>query len=357
MAGFAVPLPSSGREETAGRRPGRSPWENVPVKRVAAIDCGTNSIRLLVADTEWVDLPGGGRRARLSEDLTRQMRIVRLGQDVDRTGVLDPAALERTFAATREYQAMIRRLGAQEIRVVATSATRDAANAADFLRGMSQILGVEPQIVPGTEEAALSFAGAVSGAPVDAPRPLLVVDIGGGSTELVVGSDAVEQAVSLNMGSVRVTEKFFAGIAADRGVPAGAQAAAAEWIDARLDEADQRLDLSRVATVIGVAGTVTTVTAQALGLTCYQPERIDGASLTLDQTEEAVRFMVDQPVPVKAALGFMPKGREDVIAAGALIWSRVLARVTERAAARGRTIDHTLTSEHDILDGIALSMA
>jgi len=327
------------------------------VKRVAAIDCGTNTIRLLVADVQQVDRPDGGWGARLAEDLTRQMRIVRLGQDVDRTGVLAPEALERTFAAAQEYQEMIDRLGADQVRVVATSATRDAANTADFTRGIRQILGVDPQIVPGTEEAALSFAGAIGAAPVEAAPPLLVVDIGGGSTELVVGADAVEQAVSLNMGSVRVTEKFFADVPADRGVPADAEAAATAWIDQRLDEAEQQVDLGRVGTLMGVAGTVTTVTAQALGLASYQPERIDGARLDLGQTAQAVRFMVDQPLAVKAALGFMPRGREDVIAAGALIWSRVIARVVERAASRGHVIDHTLTSEHDILDGIALSMA
>ncbi len=329
----------------------------VDVKRVAAIDCGTNSIRLLVADVERVDPPDGGVGARLVKDVTRQMRIVRLGQDVDRTGRLAPQALERTFAAAREYQEMINRLGVDRVRVVATSATRDATNTADFTRGIRQILGVDPQIVPGTEEAALSFAGAISAAPLDAARPLLVVDIGGGSTELVLGADAVEQAVSLNMGSVRITEKFFANIPADQGIPADAEAAATAWIDERLDEAERQVDLARVGTLIGVAGTVTTVTAQALGLSTYEPEQIDGARLDLEQTKRAVRFMVDQPVTVKAALGFMPKGREDVIAAGALIWSRVIARVVERAASDGHVIDHTLTSEHDILDGIALSMA
>jgi exopolyphosphatase/guanosine-5'-triphosphate,3'-diphosphate pyrophosphatase len=327
------------------------------VKRVAAIDCGTNSIRLLVADTEWADLPGGGRRPRIVSDLTRQMRIVRLGEGVDRTGVLAPAAIGRTLAAAAEYKEMIDRLDAQEIRVVATSATRDAANAGDFSRGMREVLGVEAQIVPGTEEAALSFAGAVSAAPPDAVRPLLVVDIGGGSTELVLGSDAVEQAVSIDMGSVRVTEKFLAGCPADEGVPAEEEAAAVAWIDRRLDDAESQVDLTRVGTLVGVAGTITTVTAQALDLPCYQPERIDGASLPLDRVDQAVRFMVDQPVAVKAALGFMPKGREDVIAAGALVWSRVIARVVSRAASRGHAIDHTVTSEHDILDGIALSIA
>lgn len=317
--------------------------------RVAAIDCGTNSIRLLVADADWEEGPSGTRVPRL-HDLTRQMRIVRLGQGVDRTGVLDPAAIERTLEATREYAEMIDRLGADSIRFVSTSATRDASNREEFVEGVRRVLGVAPEVVPGTEEAALSFRGAVSGVDPAAPRPLLVVDIGGGSTELVLGSATVEQSVSIDMGSVRVTEKFL-----QAGVDRHSEAAAVSWIDVQLDAASDRVDLSRVGTLVGVAGTVTTITAQALGLTSYQPERIDGADLTLEEIDAAVRFMVEEPVPVKAALGFMPQGREDVIAAGALIWSRVVARVVERAATRGHTIDHVLTSEHDILDGIALS--
>ncbi|MDN6565855.1 MAG: Ppx/GppA family phosphatase [Propionibacterium sp.] len=317
--------------------------------RVAAIDCGTNSIRLLVADVEWQEGPGDTRTPHL-RDLTRQMRIVRLGQGVDRTGVLDPGAIERTLEATREYAEMIDRLGVDSIRFVSTSATRDASNRAEFVEGVRRILGVEPEVVPGTEEAALSFRGAISAVDAQAPRPLLVVDIGGGSTELVLGSDTVEQAVSIDMGSVRVTEKFLTN-----GVDRHSEAAAVSWIDAQLDAAADRVDLARVGTLVGVAGTVTTVTAQALGLTSYQPERIHGAVLDLAQVDAAVRFMVEEPIPVKAALGFMPQGREDVIAAGALIWSRVIARVVERAATRGHVIDHVLTSEHDILDGIALS--
>ena len=317
--------------------------------RVAAIDCGTNSIRLLVADVEWQEGPGDTRTPHL-RDLTRQMRIVRLGQGVDRTGVLDPGAIERTLEATREYAEMIDRLGVDSIRFVSTSATRDASNRAEFVEGVRRILGVEPEVVPGTEEAALSFRGAISAVDAQAPRPLLVVDIGGGSTELVLGAETVEQAVSIDMGSVRVTEKFLTS-----GVDRHSEAAAVSWIDAQLDAAADRVDLARVGTLVGVAGTVTTVTAQALGLTSYQPERIHGAVLDLAQVDAAVRFMVEEPIPVKAALGFMPQGREDVIAAGALIWSRVIARVVERAATRGHVIDHVLTSEHDILDGIALS--
>ncbi len=329
-------------------------WEDGPVKRVAAIDCGTNSIRLLVADAEDIDSDSGTDTVRLS-DLTRQMRIVRLGKDVDRTGVLDPEAVERTLVATRDYAEMIDRLGATSVRFVATSATRDASNRDVFVEGVKEILGVTPEVVAGTEEAGLSFRGAISGVDPSAARPLLVVDIGGGSTELVLGDGEVEQAISLNMGSVRVTEKFLSTVSADGGVPPEAEAAAIAWIDKRLDEAEATIDLTRVGTLVGVAGTVTTLTAQALGLESYQPERIDGAVLSPAQFDDSIRFMVDQPIAVKAALGFMPKGREDVIAGGALIWSRIIDRVVERAAQSGHAIDRVLTSEHDILDGIALS--
>lgn len=318
--------------------------------RIAAIDCGTNSVRLLVADV--VNEQG---RTRLVE-VTRLMRIVRLGQGVDRTGRLAPEAVERTFTALREYKQIIDDLGAGPTRFVSTSAVRDAANREEFQAGVRDILGVEAEVIPGSEEAALSFAGAVSGIDAHWPRPLMVVDIGGGSTELVLGSDTVEQSISIDMGSVRVTEKFLAGGDPLTGITPEAEAAAVEWIDARLDEAEKSVDLSRVGTLVGVAGTVTTVTAQALGLDEYRPDLVDGAALTVDEVEAGVRFMVDQPIAVKAALGFMPPGREDVIAAGALIWSRIVARVVARVAKRGHCIDKVLTSEHDILDGIGWSL-
>ena len=319
--------------------------------RVAAIDCGTNSIRLLVADATV----GEDGRPRLA-DLTRQMRIVRLGQGVDARGYLDPAAIERTVEATVEYQRMIEKLGATRTRFVATSATRDASNSAEFVRQIKAVIGVEPEVVFGTQEASLSFSGAVGGLGEGVSAPMLVVDIGGGSTELVLGSTSVKQAVSIDMGAVRVTEKFFAHVDPAGGVPKAEQERAIAWIDEQLDGAEKAVDLARVRSLVGVAGTVTTLTAQALGLTSYQPERIHGARLSADRIEEAVRFMVDQPVSVKASLGFMPEGREDVIAAGALIWSRIVTRVLERARDAGHPIDEVVTSEHDILDGIAMAM-
>ena len=321
------------------------------VTRVAAIDCGTNSIRLLVADV--VRDQGGARLT----DLTRQMRIVRLGRGVDRTGVLEGAAIERAVEATVEYQRMIEALGASRVRFVATSATRDAANSDEFTREIRRVIGVDPEVVPGTEEASLSFSGAVSGLGGSVDAPMLVVDIGGGSTELVLGDARVEQAVSVNMGAVRVTEKFLSGVDPAGGVPPQDEARVVAWVDEQLDVAEKSVDLGRVRTLVGVAGTVTTLTAQALGLTSYQPERIHGAALSEEEIGAAVRFMVDQPVALKAALGFMPEGREDVIAGGALIWSRIVRRVLARAAQAGHPIARVRTSEHDILDGIALAMA
>ena len=320
--------------------------------RVAAIDCGTNSIRLLVADGETM-----GEHITLN-DLTRQMRIVRLGQGVDRTGRLAPEAIERTLAAVREYKRMIDNLGATDIRFVSTSAMRDAENRQDFIEPVKELLGVYPEVVPGTEEAALSFAGAASSVHAYDRGKVLVVDIGGGSTEMVVGTlgKGVDAAYSADMGSVRVTEKFFAGCASDQPIPDGVQAQASEWIDARLDEAEEVVDFSSVRGVVGVAGTITTIAAHALGLASYQPEKIDGAFLSHADTDASVRFMLEQPLAVKAALGFMPEGRADVIAGGALIWKRVMDRVTLRCENTNHPIVGAHVSEHDILDGIALSM-
>lgn len=320
--------------------------------RVAAIDCGTNSIRLLVADGETQ-----GERVILN-DLTRQMRIVRLGQGVDRTGRLAPEAIERTLAAVREYKRMIDNLGATDIRFVSTSAMRDAENRQEFIEPVKNLLGVYPEVVPGTEEAALSFAGAASSVHAYDRGKVLVVDIGGGSTEMVVGTlgKGVDAAYSADMGSVRVTEKFFAGCASDQPIPDGVQAQASEWIDARLDEAEEAVDFSSVRGVVGVAGTITTIAAHALGLASYQPEKIDGAFLSHADIDASVRFMLEQPLAVKAALGFMPEGRADVIAGGALIWKRVMDRVTLRCENTNHPIVGAHVSEHDILDGIALSM-
>lgn len=299
------------------------------MKSVAAIDCGTNSIRLLIA----TETPTG------LVDVDREMRIVRLGQGVDRTGRLADAAVERTLAAVREYQERISHHDVDRIRFVGTSAMRDANNGKQLMDSVEAIIGVRPEIIPGAEEAALSFRGAVSS--LTAPAPRMIVDIGGGSTEFVFGGDTPEAAISIDMGSVRVTERF----GSDFG-------AAAQWIDRKLDVAESTVDFTRLGSLVGVAGTVTTLAAHSLGATGYQPELTHGKFLTWEQWNAAADFMMDQPVEVKAALPFMPQGRADVIGAGALIWQRIIHRVAQRTPELGGAY----VSEHDILDGIALSL-
>lgn len=288
--------------------------------RVAAIDCGTNSIRLLIAET-YPQL----------RDLVREMRIVRLGQDVNRTGQLQPEAIERTLAAVREYQKLIEEYGVEDVRFVATSAMRDARNGADFIAAVQDIMGVTPQVVPGTMEAALTFRGAT--AFVEEEPPTLVVDIGGGSTEFVLDGD---KSISVDMGSVRVTEMF---TSLDD---------ARAWVDEQLAKV---MSFQSVRSVVGVAGTVTTLAAGALGATEYSPELTHGKFLTWQQWQDAIDFIVAAPLEVRAALGYMPAGRADVIPAGAVIWERILLRLRESSPElRGAYV-----SEHDILDGIALA--
>lgn len=310
--------------------------------RVAAIDCGTNSIRLLIADRDQGTLT----------DVVRRMEIVRLGQGVDRTGRLDPQALERTLAATRDYATECRSHGVQALRFVATSATRDAENREEFFAGVREALEVEVEVITGREEAGLSFAGAVSILGAEDPAPNLVVDIGGGSTELVLGEQQVDRAISLDIGSVRMTERH---IRSDP--PAAEQLAAARAdIGAALDRAAGELDLGRVRTLVGVAGSVTTLTALALGLDAYRPERINGARLSLEQVHVAAQALLTMPRQDRGALGFMHPGRVDVIGAGALIWAEVVDRVAQAVADGGGHLGQVITSEHDILDGIALSV-
>ncbi|GAA2516666.1 Ppx/GppA phosphatase family protein [Rarobacter incanus] len=312
--------------------------------RVAAIDCGTNSIRLLVADVD--------PRTSTLRDLERTMTVVRLGQGVDRTGQLDPVALERTLAQTRAYKARIDELGATRVRFVATSATRDASNRDAFFDGVKQILGVVPEVISGQEEAALSFRGATGVFGGVYPGPYLVVDLGGGSTEIVLGDNAPQGAWSMNVGCVRMTERH---MRSDPPTPAELEGARAD-VRAALDEARRHVDLSRTETLVGLAGSITTVTALALGLDRYDPARINGAMLTPEQVQEAARALYTGDRDYRAGLGFMHPGRVDVIAAGALVWSEVVARVCAEVAGAGRTLSRVLTSEHDILDGIAWSL-
>ena len=317
----------------------------MPMTRVAAIDCGTNSIRLLVADVDPV--------AGTVQDLDRRMEIVRLGQGVDRTGMLAPEALARTLDATGRYAQTIAELGAQRVRFVATSATRDASNRAEFVDGVRAILGVEPEVVPGVEEAELSFRGATSVLGGAHPGPFLVVDIGGGSSELVLGTDGVLAAHSMDVGCVRLTERHLAG-----DPPTAEQVAAASAdVRAALDAAGQDVPLGRAATLVGLAGSVTTVTAHALGLSAYEPSRIDGAVLDADAVVAAAAELTAMTRTERAELGFMHPGRVDVIGAGALVWSLIVERVRAEVAAAGGELRTVVTSEHDILDGIALSAA
>jgi exopolyphosphatase/guanosine-5'-triphosphate,3'-diphosphate pyrophosphatase len=314
------------------------------MSRVAAIDCGTNSIRLLIADASANGAPGP------LTDVVREMRVVRLGQGVDATGELAPEALERTFSATADYAALIREHGATRVRFAATSATRDARNRQVFVDGIRELLGVEPEVISGDEEAALSFAGASSVLPVTGNDAVLVVDLGGGSTEFVLGdANGVVAARSVDIGCVRLTERHLRS-----DPPTAAQIAAAEAdVDAALDLAAQTVPLDRATAVVGVAGSITTITAHALGLSEYQPDRIHGAYLDSETISDACTSLLEMTRDERAVLPYMHPGRVDVIGAGALVWRRIL----ERLAALGNgAISGAISSEHDILDGIALSI-
>ena len=311
--------------------------------RVAAIDCGTNSIRLLVADVS----PDGSLA-----DLTREMTVVRLGQDVDRTGEFAPEALERTFAAIDDYAATCRRLGAQRIRFVATSATRDARNREVFLQGVRERLGVTPDVISGGEEAALSFRGVVSAVTGEA-APYLVVDLGGGSTELALGEGALTSAFSMDVGCVRLTERHLVS-----DPPTSEQRAdAVRDVREALAFATQTVPIGDARTLIGVAGSITTVTAHALGLSRYDPVASHGAALSVEAVIASCDALIAATYAERAAMPFMHPGRVQAIGAGALVWREVVTAVAKAVEASGGTLQTVITSEHDILDGIALSIA
>ena len=311
--------------------------------RVAAVDCGTNSIRLLVADAD----PATGELV----DLDRRMTIVRLGQGVDRTGRLAPEALQRTFAACREYAAIIKEHGAERLRFVATSASRDAENRDEFVRGVLDILGVEPEVISGDQEAAFSFTGATKelAGGDHLPKPYLVVDIGGGSTEFVVGDDRVGAARSVDIGCVRLTERHLVrdGVVSDP--PTEAQIAAMRAdIEAALDLAEQTVPLREARTLVGLAGSVTTVSAIAQELPEYDSEAIHHSRVSHERVREITEWLLRSTHAERAAVPSMHPGRVDVIGAGAL----VLLSIMERIGAQ-----EVVVSEHDILDGIAWSVA
>ncbi|MET7748892.1 Ppx/GppA phosphatase family protein [Micromonospora sp. NPDC005367] len=309
---------------------------------MAAIDCGTNSVRLLVAD---LPDPAAGPESPLT-DLSRRMEIVRLGQDVDRTGRLAPEAIERTRVALVEYAAEIEKLGAERVRMCATSATRDAENADEFRAMVERTLGVLPEVVSGDEEARLSFTGAVRGLPADAKAPFLVVDIGGGSTEFVVGTreGGVQAAVSMDIGCVRMTERHLHGDPPSVDEIAAAQADIVVAVDRALEVVPGR----EAATLVGLAGSVTTVVAIAQGLQAYDPARIHHARVSYEAVAEVTADLLGKTREQRLAIPVMHPGRADVIGAGAL----VLKVIMERAG-----MPSVVASEHDILDGIAWSLA
>lgn len=300
--------------------------------RVAAIDCGTNSIRLLIADINGDNF----------QEITREMEIVRLGQGVDATGKFDPEAIERTLTATRIYAEIIASKGVEKIRFCATSATRDASNRDLFIDGVREILGIEPEVIPGTEEAELSFIGATKGL-THTESPYLVVDIGGGSTEFVLGDSEVKYAKSVNIGCVRMSERHLNKAPQD---PLAVQKAIQDIEDA-IAEAAYIVPIKEAKTLIAVAGTATTVAAAALGLSEY-----DRHSIHLSRIPAAKVFEVAQMFSLMsreeiAALGYMHPGRVDVIAAGSLVLARVML-------ATGAT--EFVASESDILDGMAWAL-
>jgi exopolyphosphatase / guanosine-5'-triphosphate,3'-diphosphate pyrophosphatase len=306
----------------------------VTAARLAALDVGTNSTRLLVADVD-----GGSVIA----EHAREMIITRLGKGVDRTGRFDPAALRRTLDVLAGYEATCRRLGVSRRRVVATSATRDAGNRQEFLDGVRALLGVDAEVLSGEEEAATAFRGATHDLPGE--ERTLAVDIGGGSTELILGRrGAPEAMVSLDLGCVRLHERHLHSDPPTAAEVAALRADAA----ARLATVTGTLDPASAERVVGVAGTITTVTAIGLGLDSYDPRRIHRSALSAAEIAAVAEKLAAMTVAERAALPVMAKGREDVIAAGALLLDQLV---------RTFGFPRVIASETDILDGVLLGLA
>ena len=302
------------------------------MSRVAAIDCGTNSIRLLIADINGDNF----------QEIAREMEIVRLGQGVDATGKFDPEAIERTLEATRKYAEIIASKGVEKIRFCATSATRDASNRDLFIDGVREILGIEPEVIPGTEEAELSFIGATKSL-VHTESPYLVVDIGGGSTEFVLGKTEVEYAKSVNIGCVRMSERHLNKAPQD---PLAIQKAIQD-IDEAIADAAYIVPIKEAKTLIAVAGTATTVAAAALDLPAYDRYAIHLSRISAEKTHAISKMFLSTTRADREALGYMHPGRVDVIGAGSLVLSRIML-------ATGAT--EFVASESDILDGMAWSL-
>jgi exopolyphosphatase/guanosine-5'-triphosphate,3'-diphosphate pyrophosphatase len=318
--------------------------------RVAALDCGTNTFRLYVADV----YSDGTQR-----QLCRESEIVRLGYGVDRTGEIAPESLERALAAARRYGAILEQLQPEKVRMVATSASRDARNSADFVRGVEAAIGVTPEVISGEAEAALAFAGATRGLAGRFPAPYLVGDLGGGSTELVLGTDSVFgedgviAAFSMDVGSVRLTERRLVS-----DPPSDTEIALAHGdVAAMLEAAHQVVPVEQARTIVGVAGTVTSLAAYHLGLKVFDPQAIDGLALTVPEAERQCAEMLAMTRAERLALGFMQPGRADIIGAGALIWHDVVAYVSQHVAAAGGKIEAVVARDSDMLEGIAASLA
>jgi exopolyphosphatase/guanosine-5'-triphosphate,3'-diphosphate pyrophosphatase len=307
-------------------------------RRVAAIDCGTNSIRLLICEVDEV--------TGLRVDVSRQMRIVRLGEGVDATGRLAEPALARTFAAIDEYRSLIEGSDVDAVRFVATSATRDAQNSGEFVSGVRGRLGVEPEVISGDEEAALSFAGATSDLDIaGATPPCLVVDIGGGSTEFVMGEPgrSPTASASVDIGCVRMSERHFA---ADPPFPAEV-AAARDDIDAAILQVARTVPLRQAGSLVGLAGSVTTVAALAMGMWEYDSDKIHGSVIRAADVHRVCEELLYSTREKREANPVIHPGRVDVIAAGSLVLSAIVAY---------SGVPELLVSEHDILDGIAASL-
>jgi exopolyphosphatase / guanosine-5'-triphosphate,3'-diphosphate pyrophosphatase len=302
--------------------------------RLGAVDIGTNSVRLLVADVE-----GAGRDAALTT-VERRMHITRLGQGVDATRALAPDAIDRTLDVLREYRGVIDDLDVKQVRATATSAARDATNRDAFFGPASDALGVAPELLSGEEEARLSFLGATAG--LTEPSPYLVVDIGGGSTEFVVGDREPEAWISIDVGSGRLTERH---IRSDPPADAELDSVCSD-AESAVQQAIRAVGTS-ARTLVGLAGTITTIAALILELKEYDLERIHHARLDALQVEEAAAMLNAMTVEERRRLPVMPRGREEVIVAGA----QILVEVME-----GFGFDDVLVSEADILDGLVLDL-
>ena len=304
------------------------------MKRVAAIDCGTNSIRLLISDIDT--------STNTATDVVREMRIVRLGEGVDKTNAFLPSALERTFKAVDEYEKLLLKHNVEHVRFVATSATRDAQNKAMFIKGVIDRLRIVPEVIAGVEEAALSFDGATRSLRQKHVAPFLVIDLGGGSTELVIGDKEPTGAYSMDVGCVRMTERHTPG-----GNPTKEQEEAIRTdVKNALKVAATKVDWKSAQTVVGVAGTITTVAAHILKLKTYDPDVLHGSIITAEQVSQTAQDFITLTPTQRGALPYMHEGRIEVITAGSIVLDEVMKGIGAKTL---------IASERDILDGVTWS--